>query len=77
LIQHNSRIRDVFMARASVESCDNVVTMLCRLFDAQNTTMPNGGNYILETALHEYLLQAHAPPACILNLLMFVQVLVL
>jgi hypothetical protein len=29
----------------------------CRLFGWSNETLHNGGNYILEVALHEYLLQ--------------------
>ncbi len=40
----------------------DAVTWLRRLFDAQNSTMHNGGNYFLETALHEYLLQVSADP---------------
>jgi hypothetical protein len=33
------------------------LTFCYRLFDWQNGTLHNGGNYILEVALHEYLLQ--------------------
>jgi hypothetical protein len=40
-------------------------THCCRLFDWSNGTLHNGGNYILEVALHEYLLQVRV---CCMNM---------
>ena len=52
--QHQTRCT---ATRRTASERRNVSPQCCRLFGWSNETLHNGGNYILEVALHEYLLQ--------------------